>query len=110
MTKIKSIEDVRSIQDKIIGQLVLGNLTYFSLAIEEDEFSSCFFIPSTYGTPSRVFLRLIMLEDYEGLLAILLSHPFVSDIEYDEKNNVIHAIFKSPYPADRGMEVSGDWR
>lgn len=110
MFKIKSVEDIRSIQDKIIGQLVLGKFTYFSLAIgEEDEVSSCFFSPITHLQGKKAD-SMIMVEDYEKLLAILLSHPFVSDIEYDEKNNVIHAIFKSPYPADRGMEVPGAWR
>ncbi len=102
--KIKSVEDISSIQDRIIGNLVQGKFTYFSLTIgEEDEISSCFFSPITHlqgKTPDSM----IMVEDYEKLLKVLLSHPKISDIEYDEKNNMVSAVFESPYALGEGDE------
>ena len=111
MVKIKSVEDIRSIQNKIIEQLVLGKLTYFSLTIgEEDEFSLCFFTPTSDVSKNQSMIKaMIMVDDYEKLLKVLLSHPKISDIEYDEKNNVIYAVFESPYPISQGQAIDGVW-
>ena len=102
--KIKSPEDIQTVSDKIIGQLVKNRLTYFSIMVDEEDISSsCFFSPVTKTSKNQ---SMIMVEDYEKILKLLLSHPKVSDIEYDEKGNVISAVFQNPYP----IEGDGEWR
>ncbi len=102
MIRINTVEDIQNIQENILGQLVQGKLTYFSLIIGEDgEASSCFFTPTSKLKDGQ---SMIMVEDYEKLLRVLLCHPMISDIEYNEKENCISAVFESPYPADRGDE------
>ena len=93
---IKMPEDVHIVSEKIICQLVNRKLAYFSLLVDEDYcVSSCFVTPVTQVSKGK---SMIMVEDYETILKLLLSHPYVSQIEYDEERNVIYAIFKSPYP------------
>jgi hypothetical protein len=100
--RIKSVEDIRPIENKLVERLLEGNLTYFSLVfVEEDEISNCCFTP-TSRLPAKD--TMIFVGDYGKLLKILLSHPNISDIGYDEKDNAVTAIFESPYPADRGEE------
>jgi len=102
MMKIKSVEDIAQAEERILGHLVQGKLTYFSLLFgEESDISSCFFTPVTQlqkeGTGS-----MIMVDDYGKLLKVLLSHPNISRIEYDEKENMISAVFECPFEPDWG--------
>jgi len=38
----------------------------------------------------------LAVEDYTKLLILLLEHPKVQNLEYDEKNNAVTAIFVAP--------------
>lgn len=98
MIKIKTLEDARAVSDKIMAQLVNGKLTYFNILFgEEDNISPCFFSPVTQVSKGK---SMIMVGDYEKILKLLLSHPKISDLQYNEKENMILAEFQSPYPMD----------
>lgn len=102
MIKINSPEDVYVVSEKIIGNLVNNKLTYFSVLVgEEGTLSPCFFTPTAQVSKGK---SLICVEDYEKILKLLLSHPHVSNIEYDEKRNMIFALFQSPYPINSDIE------
>ena len=96
MVKIKTAKDVKSISDKIVEQLVKGNLTYFNIVVAEDSsFSNCFFTPTTEIEGKQK--RMIFVGDYEKILYMLLSHPKISDIDYNPSKKMVSAVFENPY-------------
>lgn len=100
MIKIKTIQDVKAVSDKAIEK----KLTYFSvLFAEESSLSSCFFTPTSKLPNAR---GMIFVNDYEKVMKVLLSHPKIRELEYDEKENVISCVFSSPYAeeGEKGFE------
>lgn len=96
MVKIKTAKDVKSVSNKIVGQLVKGNLTYFNIVVAESNiFSNCFFTPTTEIEGKQK--RMIFVGDYEKILYMLLSHPKISDIDYNPSRNMVSAVFENPY-------------
>ena len=93
--KIKAIRDISGIFEKILSKLVKENLCYFSLCVSDSTgFSQCFFTPTSEIRKEKK--NMIFVQDYEKLLMLLLSHPKISDIDYDEEENAISAIFDNP--------------
>jgi len=42
----------------------------------------------------------LFVGDYERLVRLLLSHPKVKDLEYNEKEGMLSAVFEDPYWAE----------
>lgn len=92
--KIKDVYDAKKVQqlcmEKLVGE---KSLVYFSILVVQDGVASnCFFSPISEirGANKR---KMLFVDDIEKLIRLLLSHTKVSKLEYDEKENVIHATF-----------------
>lgn len=95
MEKI-TISNVRQIADKIIGKLVKGDLAYFNLCVADSSgFSQCFFTPTSKIRGKEQ--HMIFVGDYEKVICLLLCHPKVNKLEYDNEENAVTAIFDNPY-------------
>lgn len=95
MKEIKTVEDVREVSEQIIGKLIKGNLAYFNLAVVDSiGWSQCFFTPTSELRNEKK--NMIFVQDYDKILMLLLSHPKIKDIQYDEEENSITAIFDNP--------------
>lgn len=99
--KIKDIHDAKKVQqlclEKLVGE---KSLVYFSISVDQDGvISNCFFSPVSESRGANK-QKMFFVDDVERLIRLLLSHPKVSDLEYDEKENMIQAIFTDelPYP------------
>ena len=83
---------------KVLGKILKniaekGRTVYFSICYcELDTLSPCYFTPVA---PIREGYCLFV-DDYEKLLVLLLTHPKVKEIEYDEKEGCIMANFETP--------------
>jgi hypothetical protein len=109
--KIRNIEDIKAAGQRIIEKLIAGKLTYFNLSVWENDSSSesaCFFTPVTQLQLNRLKpgepKQMIMVDDYEKIMKLLLSHPKIKDLNYIEKGNCVCASFDSPYPSDYDLE------
>ena len=81
---------VEKIMNKVIGErrIVYFNIGYWDL----NGVSPCFFTPIVLdGKKYHMFI-----DDYEKILVLLLSHPKVREIEYDEKEGCVSAFFDVP--------------
>ena len=100
--KIKTLNDAKTVGDLCIGKLVTEkSLVYFSILVaQEYSASNCFFSPVSEIRKDKK--KMIFVEDIEKLIRLLLSHPQVNDLEYDEKENMISATFQ-----DSGEPILG---
>lgn len=96
MRKIQNIKDVREVGNVIIGKLVKGSLAYFNLIVADltGDVSNAFFTPTSKISEKK---SMIFVSDYEKVMMLLLSHPKVSDLEYNEEENAVTAVFNNPY-------------
>lgn len=105
--EIKTVQDIIDAGHEIIGHLVQGKMTYFNLLVEEEAGSSaCFFTPASQLQDTGK--HMIMVEDYEKILMVLLSHPDIESLEYDPERNMVTAIFKNPYAKEYRQLSSGE--
>jgi len=95
--KILTPKDAHEVAETIVGNLIQGRLTYFSLVVAHAaNFGSCFFSPTSMaGDRGMLFVG-----DYETILRALLSHPKMSDIEYRPEEDVVTATFEDPFPEE----------
>jgi hypothetical protein len=98
------LEDVREVAKECARFFAeKGRPVYFSIAFTAaDEASSLFFTPIA---PVEEGGRWVWVSfppfDYEKLLVLLLTHPRVSEVEYDEEEGVVYAVFDAPRDALR---------
>jgi len=94
--KIKDLDDAKKVGDICIGKLVMEkSVVYFSILVcQEYSASNSYFSPVSELRGEKK--KMIFVEDIEKLIRLLLSHPQVSDLEYDEKENMISATFQDP--------------
>jgi len=98
--KIETIENVKTISHMILGKLLTGNyLCYFNIVVGElGGCSPCFFTPtSQIHEGNEKGKGMIFVGDYEKLMMLLMSHPNISDLEYDVEKNMITACFNNPF-------------
>lgn len=96
-TKIKNVKDVVEASKKIIGHIISDNVeTIFNLIVDHGEgtISYCAWTPTTRIKPGPQ--RFLAVEDYSKTLLLLLLHPRISNLEYDEKQHMISAVFLAP--------------
>lgn len=107
--KIKDVKDAKRVGDLCIEKLVTEHsLVYFSILVaQEYSASNCFFSPTSELRGEQK--KMIFVDDIEKMIRLLLSHPQVSDLEYDEKENMISATFQDPDPPVHGR-IPGDER
>jgi len=99
MRKIETVQDVREIGNTIIGKMIKGEVGYFSLVVADSTgYSSCFFTPVSALKGEKG--NMIFVQDYEKIMMLLLSHPKISEMEYDENENVVYAVFHNPLAED----------
>jgi hypothetical protein len=93
--KIKTIKDAKKVADNCIELLVSNkSVAYFNLLVSNltGEISNCYFSPVS---PIRAEAKnMIFVQDIEKLLKMLLSHPKISELEYDPQENMISASFQ----------------
>ena len=86
-------ENYRDVLGKIISELKKGKIVYFDIACWElDCISSCQFTPVVLEGKNQY----MFIDDYEKILVILLTHPKVKDLEFNEKEGCITADFEVP--------------
>ena len=93
--KIKDVHDAKKVQhlcmEKLVGE---KSLVYFSILVVQDGvISNCFFSPVSESRRTNK-QKMIFVDDIEKMIRLLLSHPKVENLEYDKKENVIHATFQ----------------
>jgi len=98
--KIKTVADAKQVANDCIGQLVTDQrLVYFSLLVSdlEGNVTNCYFSPTAPIYPKIggiVEKKSIFVNDIGKLLRMLLSHPKITNLKYDPKENVISACFQ----------------
>ena len=92
--KIKDVHDAKKVGDICIGKLVMEkSVVYFNILVTQDySASNCFFSPVSDLRGEKK--KMIFVDDIEKLIRLLLSHPQVSNLEYDDKENMISATFQ----------------
>jgi len=89
VTKKNLDKIVKKILKKVVEE---GRLVYFNIGYwDSGGVSPCHFSPVV---PHKS--RIIFVDDYEKILVMLLSHPKVREIEYDEKEGCVSAFFDVP--------------
>ena len=84
---------------KVLGKILTeiaekGRTVYFSIAYWEfDTISPCYFTPIA---PLRKGDYCLFPDDYEKILVILLTHPRIKEVVYNEKEGCIMASFETP--------------
>ena len=94
--KIVTIKDAVGASNKIIGNLVAHRkLTEFTLLVDEGDggTSQCTFVPFGQVSTHETFCA---VEDYTKLIVLLLTHPKIKDLEYDEEKNVVTGVLNVP--------------
>lgn len=105
MRKIESVKDVKEVANVIIGKLVKGKLAYFNLVVSDSTgFSHAFFSPATETSEGKN-KKMIFVGDYEKLMMLLLSHPKISQVQYDEEENAVSAVFDNPFKEEEEDEL-----
>lgn len=93
--KIKTAKDIVEASNMIIGNIVSQNkITIFNLVVDHGEgtMSSCAWTPTTKVAEHQSFLA---VEDYSKIMILLMTHPRIKSLEYDEKDHMISAIFSA---------------
>lgn len=99
--KIKTVQDVHAAADLIIGSLATQRqTTYFSLLVDHGDgtlsnlmFSCATPLPMKKGEMPQSF---VAVDDYAKLMLLLLKHPQIQDLEYDEEKGLVGAVFICP--------------
>ena len=87
--------------------LKLGRPVYFNIAFWElDTVSACYFTPMAPVEKDGHRIWMVFPLDYEKILAMLLSHPKVSKLYFDEQEGAIKVIFEVP---EDYMEEADAW-
>jgi len=96
--KIKSREDAEKAFDMICQNLFKGRICHFLIIYGTiyGDFTLCVMIPVGVIEEDGQKKRICQPFDYLHWLKILATHPRISELEYDEKENVIRAIFMEP--------------
>jgi len=84
LVKIKTVKDVVEVSNKIIGHLVGDKkLAVFNILVDDEEgnVSNCTWTPTSKLADGNSFLA---VEDYAKTIIILLTHPRIKGLEYDE--------------------------
>lgn len=91
-------DNFRKIATKCIElSIKLGRPIYFNVAyVEVDTVSACYFTPMAPVEKDGQRKWIVFPLDYEKILAMLLSHPKVSKLYFDEKEGAIKVIFEVP--------------
>ncbi len=99
MRKIETVKDVREVANEIIGKIVKGKVAYFNLVVSDSTgYSQAFFSPVTEtSTEKNKKMLFVLVDDYEKLMMLLLSHPKISQVQYAEEENYITALFDNPF-------------
>lgn len=92
--KIKTPADARKVGDLCMKKLVgEKTLVYFNLFVcSESSGSNCYFSP--YSMLRGEKKKVAFVGDVEKILRLLLSHPKVSDLMYDPRENMISGTFE----------------
>ena len=99
-------EDFQKIEERILGDLVKGRLTYFALTVADlSGFSSCFFSPAA---PLKRKQDTLFVQDYGKIVRLLLSHPKIRHIEYDPEEPAISAVFDDPFEEENRVDEHYD--
>lgn len=94
--KIKTLKDIVGASQKIM-ECFIGKkrAATFNLVVDHGEgtASNCAWTPACKVSPGQSFLA---VEDYDKIMVLLLTHPRIKNLEYDEKDNVVSAWFSAP--------------
>jgi len=82
-------ENLNEVWGEILQRVANGCPPYFTIAYWE--FSDVY---TLHFTP--LVGKTLFVEDYLKLIVILLTHPKVSDVEWDREKNMITAMFEVP--------------
>jgi hypothetical protein len=94
--KITTVKDVVEASNKILESLVsLRKLVIFNLLVDHGEgiVSNCMWTPTAKVAEHQNFMA---VEDYTKIMLLLLNHPKIKNLEYDEKEQAITALFLAP--------------
>lgn len=96
--KIKTVKDIVDAANKIIERLVTDsqkNLAIFNLLVDHEDgtLSNCAWTPTAKLANGK---NLLVVEDYTKIMILLLTHPRIKELQYDEPQNTISAIFHAP--------------
>jgi len=94
--KIKTTKDIVIASNTVIGNIVSqAKITVFNLLVDHEEgtISNCMWTPTTKLADGKSFLA---VDDYAKIMLLLMTHPRVKDLEYNEKENMISAVFSAP--------------
>lgn len=100
--KIDSVAAARQASDRILEKLVAGQgVAYFNLLVDEGDgvVSSCMFTPAVPVSGSTLKAtnqslppgEFLAVDDYLKIMLLLLNHPKVLSLEYNEKENAVTA-------------------
>jgi len=88
-------ENLDKVLKKIEEITLKGKPIYFDIAYWDfDEVSSCHFTPVVFDQEMKDYW--MFMDDYKKLLVILLTHPKVKDLEFDEEEGCVKANFNVP--------------
>lgn len=98
--KIKSTKDIVEVSNRVIELLVIHKkLAIFNLLVDHGDgtLSNCTWTPTAKVAENQSFLA---AEDYSKIIVLLATHPRIKDLEYDEKQNAVTAVFHAPEMED----------
>jgi hypothetical protein len=95
--EIKSVRDIFEASRRIMEYLISQKkLAIFNVLVDHGEgtISNCMWTPTTKLADDKSFLA---VEDYAKIMVLLLTHPKVKELEYNEKEHMITAVvFAAP--------------
>ena len=96
--KIKTVKDIVDVANKVFESLVADpqkKLTIFNLLVDHGEgtISNCTWTPTAKLADGHSFLA---VEDYTKIMILLLTHPRIKDLDYDETQHMISAVLEAP--------------
>ena len=96
--EIRSREDAQKAFDKILQNLLKGRICHFlvSYGTIHGDATVCTMIPVGVIKERGQEKHICIPFDYLRWLIILATHPRISELEYDEKENTVKAVFTEP--------------
>lgn len=94
--EIKTLQDIIDVSNKVIGKLVVKKgIATFGLVVDHGDgsLSNCAWTPAVAVGENQKFLA---VEDYEKIMLMLQLHSRISHLSYNEKENLITAVFNAP--------------
>jgi len=106
--EIKSREDAEKAFDMILQNLLKGRICHFliSYGTIHGDFTLCTMIPVGVIREGGQEKRICQPFDYLYWLIVLATHPRISELEYDEEENTIKAVFMEP---EEWAEEEEEW-